>query len=61
MGSTLTYDACVERIEKLREKMIITAAQKGMQDPLVLKYSQELDQAHNYILFLDSLNLEKLT
>ncbi|WP_413378676.1 Spo0E family sporulation regulatory protein-aspartic acid phosphatase [Alkalihalobacillus sp. 1P02AB] len=61
MSKMLTYDACVERIEQLREKMIVTAAQKGMHDPLVLQYSQELDRAHNYILFLQSLNIDSLS
>ncbi|KMK77668.1 aspartyl-phosphate phosphatase Spo0E family protein [Alkalihalobacillus pseudalcaliphilus] len=61
MSNRITYDACIERIELLREKMMDTAAQKGIHDPLVLQYSQELDRAHNYILFLQSLNMDSLS
>ncbi|WP_257008376.1 aspartyl-phosphate phosphatase Spo0E family protein [Bacillus sp. FJAT-45350] len=41
---------CMEQIELLREKMISTAMLYGMNHPLVLKYSQEIDQKHNSIL-----------
>lgn len=47
MTTALTYDACLEKIESLREKMIHAAAKHGMSHPLVLDYSQELDRAHN--------------
>ncbi len=40
----------MEQIELLREKMISTAMLYGMNHPLVLKYSQEIDQKHNSIL-----------
>ncbi|UOE93651.1 MULTISPECIES: aspartyl-phosphate phosphatase Spo0E family protein [Bacillaceae] len=41
---------CLKQIEQLREKMIETALVNGMNHPLVLKYSQELDKKHNDML-----------
>ncbi len=38
------------KIEELRMKMIQAAKQYGLAHPLVLRYSQELDHAHNYLL-----------
>ncbi|WP_017726402.1 aspartyl-phosphate phosphatase Spo0E family protein [Halalkalibacterium ligniniphilum] len=50
MSNSINYEACIHRIESLREKMIAAAKQYGLGHPLVLKYSQELDRAHNIIL-----------
>ncbi|MDV2684123.1 aspartyl-phosphate phosphatase Spo0E family protein [Alkalihalophilus lindianensis] len=47
MTTALTYDACLEKIEYLREQMINAAKKYGMTHPLVLDYSQKLDRAHN--------------
>ncbi|WP_100405301.1 aspartyl-phosphate phosphatase Spo0E family protein [Bacillus solitudinis] len=53
MNNMLTYEACMEKIEHLRKKMTIAALKYGMSHPLVLKYSQELDRAHNLVLTLE--------
>ncbi len=57
MNNVLTEEACMEKIEELRSKMVSTARQYGMTHPLVLRYSQELDHAHNTMLML---NISKL-
>ncbi|GAK00419.1 MULTISPECIES: aspartyl-phosphate phosphatase Spo0E family protein [Geomicrobium] len=40
----------VEQLEQLRSKMIEMAKQHGMDHPLVLKYSQEIDLMHTELL-----------
>ncbi|MFN7251815.1 MAG: aspartyl-phosphate phosphatase Spo0E family protein [Anaerobacillus sp.] len=40
----------LQQIEELREKMISTALEYGMNHPKVLWYSQKIDEKHNYIL-----------
>lgn len=53
MNNVLTQEACMEKIEELRSKMVNAARQYGMTHPLVLRYSQELDCAHNIMMMLD--------
>ncbi|WP_088103965.1 aspartyl-phosphate phosphatase Spo0E family protein [Halalkalibacter urbisdiaboli] len=53
MNNMVKYEACMEKIENLRNKMTNAARQHGMAHPQVLKYSQELDRAHNLILSLE--------
>lgn len=53
MNNMITYEACMETIESLRKKMTNAAKKHGMAHPQVLKYSQELDRAHNLILSLE--------
>ena len=53
MNNVLTQEACMEKIEELRRKMVSAARQYGMAHPLVLRYSQELDHAHNTMMMLD--------
>ncbi|MGO4888940.1 Spo0E family sporulation regulatory protein-aspartic acid phosphatase [Anaerobacillus sp. MEB173] len=43
---------CLEQIEVLRKRMISAALLYGMNHPTVLKYSQEIDQYHNQMLFV---------
>ncbi|MFB4260081.1 MULTISPECIES: Spo0E family sporulation regulatory protein-aspartic acid phosphatase [Shouchella] len=50
----LTYEACLERLESLRAKMLIAAKQYGMSHPIVLTYSKEIDLIHNYLLEMES-------
>ncbi|WP_078555642.1 aspartyl-phosphate phosphatase Spo0E family protein [Bacillus alkalicellulosilyticus] len=50
MVKRLYCEDYLKQIELLREKMIETALANGMSHPLVLQYSQELDEKHNYIL-----------
>ncbi|MDQ0340970.1 hypothetical protein J2S00_003810 [Caldalkalibacillus uzonensis] len=35
------------RIERLREEMVLLAAKKGLTDPEVIAISQEIDELHN--------------
>ncbi|WP_100373906.1 aspartyl-phosphate phosphatase Spo0E family protein [Bacillus sp. FJAT-45037] len=56
MNTLMTYEACLEKIEKLREKMMNAAKKYGMSHPLVLDYSQELDRAHNVAMFFHDSN-----
>ncbi|MET3506254.1 aspartyl-phosphate phosphatase Spo0E family protein [Halalkalibacter oceani] len=53
MNHALTEEVCRKRIEELRGKMVSAAKQYGMSHPLVLRYSQELDRAHNKMLKLN--------
>lgn len=41
---------CQQQLEMLREKMIVKALKNGLDHPDVLKYSQEVDKKHNYIM-----------
>ncbi len=43
----------MEKIEELRNKMTSAAEQYGMSHPIVLRYSQELDDAHNKMILLE--------
>ncbi|MFV8826618.1 Spo0E family sporulation regulatory protein-aspartic acid phosphatase [Alkalihalobacterium sp. APHAB7] len=43
-------EECLSTIELLREKMVSTALQYGFNHPLVLEYSQKIDEKHNEIL-----------
>ncbi|MED4083234.1 aspartyl-phosphate phosphatase Spo0E family protein [Halalkalibacterium halodurans] len=58
VSRTLTADACIQKIEYLREKMMDAAKKYGLNHPLVLQYSQELDHAHNIMLRLDGKNID---
>ncbi|EGL84167.1 Sporulation stage 0, Spo0E-like regulatory phosphatase [Caldalkalibacillus thermarum TA2.A1] len=40
-------DVVQERIEHLREKMVMLAIEKGLTDPEVIAISQEIDKLHN--------------
>jgi hypothetical protein len=40
----------LQQIEELREKMISTALEYGINHPKVLWYSQKIDEKHNCIL-----------
>jgi hypothetical protein len=42
----------IEQLEHLRNKMIQTANKFGIQHPMVLKYSQKIDETHNKIMKL---------
>jgi hypothetical protein len=53
MNRVLKQEACMEKIEELRDKMISAAGQYGMSHPIVLRYSQELDRAHNKMILLE--------
>ncbi len=59
MNKVLRQEACMERIEELRKKMIAAAGQYGMSHPIVLHYSQELDRAHNKMILLEVSNPKK--
>lgn len=48
-----------EQLEKLREKMITTAKDLGINHPLVLKYSKEIDKEHNKLLVKKDFPLKK--
>ncbi|WP_034626583.1 aspartyl-phosphate phosphatase Spo0E family protein [Halalkalibacter okhensis] len=53
MNKVLKQDACMEKIEELRKKMVAAAGQYGLSHPIVLHYSQELDRAHNKVMLLE--------
>ncbi|WP_235714767.1 aspartyl-phosphate phosphatase Spo0E family protein [Halalkalibacter akibai] len=46
----------MNKIEELRNKMVSAAGQYGMSHPIVLRYSQELDRAHNKMILLEVTN-----
>lgn len=46
----VTEELCKTEIEELRKKMIHVAGQLGVSHPLVLSYSQKLDQIHNHLM-----------
>ena len=56
MNKVLKQEACLEKIEELRNKMVNAAGQYGMSHPIVLRYSQELDRAHNKMILLEVTN-----
>ncbi|MFC0559507.1 aspartyl-phosphate phosphatase Spo0E family protein [Halalkalibacter alkalisediminis] len=56
MNKVLKQEACLEKIEELRNKMVNAAGQYGMSHPIVLHYSQELDRAHNKMILLEVPN-----
>ncbi|WP_066156917.1 aspartyl-phosphate phosphatase Spo0E family protein [Halalkalibacter krulwichiae] len=53
MNRVLNQESCLEKIEELRKKMVTAAEQYGMSHPIVLRYSQELDRAHNKMILLE--------
>jgi hypothetical protein len=59
MNKVLRQEACMEKIEELRKKMVNAAGQYGMSHPIVLHYSQELDRAHNKMILLEFSQTEK--
>lgn len=44
----------LEKMELLRQQMILIALEFGLDHPDVLSYSQEIDRLHNQLLQLDS-------
>ncbi|WP_236035186.1 aspartyl-phosphate phosphatase Spo0E family protein [Alkalihalobacterium elongatum] len=46
----ISCEECLSTIELLREKMVSTALLYGFNHPLVLEYSQKIDEEHNQIL-----------
>lgn len=42
-----------QKIERLREKMIHTATNWGLNHPQVLNYSRKIDETHNLILRME--------
>jgi hypothetical protein len=54
MGSkSLKLSAYLDDLEELRAKMMDAARELGIKHPAVLKYSMEIDEAHNKILRLE--------
>jgi hypothetical protein len=45
-----------EQLEQLRNKMIQAANTLGIQHPMVLKYSQKIDETHNKIMKMQMAN-----
>lgn len=43
----------LEKMERLRQQMILIGLEFGLDHPDVLSYSQEIDRLHNQLLQLD--------
>ncbi|MBP3949891.1 aspartyl-phosphate phosphatase Spo0E family protein [Bacillus suaedae] len=52
MSKAVKRQDYMDKIEELRTKMIVAARKYGMNHPLVLHYSQELDTAHNQMMMM---------
>ncbi|MFD1021059.1 Spo0E family sporulation regulatory protein-aspartic acid phosphatase [Thalassobacillus hwangdonensis] len=50
MAQPQLYDPIRRELERKRHRMMQEGMERGFQDPIVLKLSQELDQLHNQII-----------
>ncbi|GAF24140.1 MULTISPECIES: Spo0E family sporulation regulatory protein-aspartic acid phosphatase [Shouchella] len=51
-------DLCLERLELLRYEMLQAAKRHGLNHPLVLTYSEQIDDIHNRLMRKDQSPLE---
>ncbi|WP_059105854.1 aspartyl-phosphate phosphatase Spo0E family protein [Shouchella shacheensis] len=47
------YQACKQKMERVREQMVQAASLHGLNHPLVQTYSEELDRLHNCLLAME--------
>jgi hypothetical protein len=44
------HDRCLDKLELLRQEMLLAAKRHGLNHPLVLTYSEQIDDIHNDLM-----------